>query len=362
MKGVSVWLLHKPDRNCHSTRLRIYWTSPVHPGAWSRFWANLQRYGRLWAIRGMQFRLDMWRQHQTRLQRQRRMQQPRLCRCLQTWIAISLCNGCQYKRVIRLEIWIFSMAFVLFCLEPTLRRLNYEMKLPSQGRNCSTQKNNNEMRTVLHNQALANDTCQHKCRWLEVKRKRSFSALDPNRKTLSNVRCLLLIALRWESSAKDVHALQDECRDHVGTEEMKFRTEHQHALQRESDVVNMTAQHLGVVCGRRVQSACNKKQGWKTHSPTHFVKTTALRQKLHRGELADDRLTHEATTVIHEKDFEIHTTVEMHGVLKHKDLEVQQLRKELHMVKHKAVLDLEQEKADMEKLLQLIRSSWNQSI
>ena len=44
---------------------------------------------------------------------------------------------------------------------------------------------------------------------------------------------------------------QDECRDHVGSEEMKLRAELQQALQHASHVVTSTARHIEAVCDQR---------------------------------------------------------------------------------------------------------------
>ena len=69
----------------------------------------------------------------------------------------------------------------------------------------------------------------------------------------------------YECRIRDhVLARQDECRDHVGNEEMKLRTELQQALQRETHVAHTTAGHIEATCDQRVQQSVQNKHDWGT--------------------------------------------------------------------------------------------------
>ena len=62
--------------------------------------------------------------------------------------------------------------------------------------------------------------------------------------------------------------LQDECRDHVGNEEMKLRAEVQQALQHEPHVVNKTARldTLKQPVINVFKSLCKMRHDWRTTS------------------------------------------------------------------------------------------------
>ena len=93
------------------------------------------------------------------------------------------------------------------------------------------------MKAMLHNQALAIDAFQHK--W-QMAGSETQAFIQRNRSHSENfVRCEMTALERFESRWQQEHqcrirdrvlALQDECRDHVGNEEMKLRAKLQQAL------------------------------------------------------------------------------------------------------------------------------------
>ena len=127
-----------------------------------------------------------------------------------------------------------------------------------------------------------------------------------------------------------IHALQDECRDHVGREEMRLRTELQHALQCQSDVVHTTARHLETACDQHVQESLqHEAQIEDLVTNEELAEMTALQQKLHEQGAVVDGCVHEAKTFVCEN-------VKGHDC---NCLEVEQLLQfsdELAKVKHKA--------------------------
>ena len=101
-------------------------------------------------------------------------------------------------------------------------------------------RNNLEMKQTLQNQALEIDAYQHKWQ-LAGQEAQSFG--QPARNDSEDFVCCDLVAVeRFESTLQKeydaqlhtrMHALQDECRDHVTGNELKMRAELQQAPQHE---------------------------------------------------------------------------------------------------------------------------------
>ena len=105
------------------------------------------------------------------------------------------------------------------------------------------QQAHKELQTMLRNQALAIETFQSK--WQMAGQEAHAFIARTRAQSEDFVRAELTAAQRFEDSLQrqydgqlrsHVHALQDECREHVGQEEDKMRKELQHALTQESSV------------------------------------------------------------------------------------------------------------------------------
>ena len=107
--------------------------------------------------------------------------------------------------------------------------------------NCVPSNRATREKQTLQNQALAVDTVQHK--W-QLARQEAQSFLQRARSQPGDFIRWTLVALeRLKSNLQKeyddqlhckMHALQDECQDHVSGEELKMRTERQKAPQHES--------------------------------------------------------------------------------------------------------------------------------
>ena len=87
-----------------------------------------------------------------------------------------------------------------------------------------------------------------------------------------------------------------------------------------------------------------------------------MAEKLHDQEFAVDRLLHEPRLSLTKRTLRSSTlrtrlAVELQDILKQNHLEVEHSCEELHIVKDKAVLDLEQERVDMERRSQQLSRS-----
>ena len=92
-----------------------------------------------------------------------------------------------------------------------------------------------------------------------------------------------------------VLALQDECRDHVGSDAMKLRAELQQALQRESHVVTSTGRHIEADCDQRVQQFVQNEARLEDNLTSEALEEmTVMRQKLHEQELAMQKMHQDA--------------------------------------------------------------------
>ena len=118
------------------------------------------------------------------------------------------------------------------------------------------------MKQTLQNQTLAIETFQHKG-GLAGQEPQSFAQCTRNNSE-DFVRCKLAAVQHFESSLQKehdtqiharMHALQDECRDHVAGEELKTRAELQHAPEHESALCRQSAQTLEASLNQRVRES-----------------------------------------------------------------------------------------------------------
>ena len=155
------------------------------------------------------------------------------------------------------------------------------------------------MKAMLHNQALAIDAFQHKRQMAGseaqafIQRTRSLSEDFVRREMTATERFETRVqhCQEYECRIRDhVLTLQDECRDHVGSEEMKPRAELQQTLQHESHVVTSTARHIEAVCDQRAQQSEQNKARLEDNLSSEVLQEMAvMRQQLREQEIATQK-------------------------------------------------------------------------
>ena len=218
------------------------------------------------------------------------------------------------------------------------------------------QQAHKKLQTMLRNQALAIETFQSK--WQMAGQEAHAFIARTRAQSEDFVRAELTAVQRFEDSLQrqydgqlrsHVHALQDECRDHVGQEEDKMRKELQHALTQESSVC---------VCQDQLQQALRHHACQEEYADAAaHQETEQLRQLISQQAEAMKRFESQSQQYVnqqHEKWTRKHHTQfqQFDGVIRDKDEVTQSLKQELANNKERHPQELDQALQDAERRAQ----------